>query len=76
MPNKIQRKLPQVEKTFEPRGSTGHYNARLPIVERRNSKVSFSYILTKTFNNCMSIKFYSWQLKLKTAQLILTVAIM
>ena len=44
MPNKIQRKLPQVENTFEPRGSTGHYNARLPIVERLNNNVSFNYI--------------------------------
>ena len=76
MPNKIQRKLPQIENTFEPRETAENFNARLPVVKRRNSKVSFSYILTKTFNNCMSIKFYSWQLKLKTAQLILTVAIM
>ena len=55
MPNKIQRILPQVEKTFEPRESAGQYNAGLPVVERRNNKVSFSNILTQTFNNCISI---------------------
>ena len=41
MPNKIQRKLPQIENTFEPRGSAGHYDARLPVVERINNKVCF-----------------------------------
>ena len=71
MPNKIQRQIPQVENTLEPRGSTGHFNARLPIVERRVSKVSFNNILTQTFNNCISITLYSWQLKLKTTQLTL-----
>ena len=66
MPNKIQRKNPEFQNAFEPRGSAGHYNARLPIVERINNKVSFNNILSLTFINYMTITFYSWQLKLKT----------
>ena len=55
MPNKIQRKIPEVQNTFEPRESADHYNSRLPVVERRSNKVSFNNILTQTFNNCISI---------------------